>query len=164
MVDPSTRASMSLCGILFHALLISRFNCRIVNFNLTFILDFTIPHKFSMGFKSGLLWGHFSTLMPFSSRNFFVFLAVCAGAPSCMNTLPLMFDLFLIVIFPYVRVLLASWKIAEWKARPRKYQKTLPFSSALHGMRPYLSSRYGPRRGLHLALGLGLGLPNYTLV
>ena len=40
---------MSLCRILFPFQLFNR------EFHLTFILDVTIPNKFSMAFKSGLL-------------------------------------------------------------------------------------------------------------
>ncbi len=49
--------------------------------SLIFLL--TIPHRFSMGFRSGEFAGQSSTVTPWSLNQLLVPLAVCAGAKSC---------------------------------------------------------------------------------
>ncbi len=50
---------------------------------LLLIFLLTIPHRFSMGFRSGEFAGQSSTPTPWSFNQFLVLLAVCAGAKSC---------------------------------------------------------------------------------
>ncbi len=53
-------------------------------FGLLFlIILLTIPHRFSMGFRSGEFAGLSSTPKPWSFNQLFVLLAVWAGAKSC---------------------------------------------------------------------------------
>ncbi len=51
--------------------------------SLIFLL--TIPHRFSMGFRSGEFAGQSSTVTPWSLNQLLVPLAVWAGAKSCWN-------------------------------------------------------------------------------
>ncbi len=50
---------------------------------VTLIFFLTIPHTFSMGFRSGEFAGQSSTVTPWSLNQFLVPLAVWAGAKSC---------------------------------------------------------------------------------
>ncbi len=50
---------------------------------LIFLL--TIPHRFSMGFRSGEFAGQSSTVTPWSLNQLLVPLAVWAGAKSCLK-------------------------------------------------------------------------------
>ncbi len=53
-------------------------------FGLLFLIFFlTIPHRFSMGFRSGEFAGQSSTPTPWSFNQLLVLLAVWAGAESC---------------------------------------------------------------------------------
>ncbi len=53
-------------------------------FGLLFLIFLlTIPHRFSMGFRSGEFAGQSSTPTPGSFNQLLVLLAVCAGAKSC---------------------------------------------------------------------------------
>ncbi len=47
------------------------------------IFLFTIPHRFSMGLRSGELAGQLRTGIPWSLNQVLVALALCAGAKSC---------------------------------------------------------------------------------
>ncbi len=50
---------------------------------VSLIFFLTIPHIFSMGFRSGEFTGQLSTVTPWSLNQLLVPLAVCAGAKSC---------------------------------------------------------------------------------
>ncbi len=50
---------------------------------LFFIFLLTIPHRFSMGFRSGEFSGQSSTPTPWSFNQLLVLLAVWVGAKSC---------------------------------------------------------------------------------
>ncbi len=50
---------------------------------VSLIFLFTIPHRFSMGFRSGEFAGQSSTVTPWSLNQLLVLLAVWAGAKSC---------------------------------------------------------------------------------
>ncbi len=53
-------------------------------FGLSFLIFLlTIPHRFSMGFRSGEFAGQSSTVTPWSFNQLLVLLAVWAGAKSC---------------------------------------------------------------------------------
>ncbi len=53
-------------------------------FGLLFLIFFlTIPHRFSMEFRSGVFAGQSSTPTPWSFNQLLVLLAVWAGAKSC---------------------------------------------------------------------------------
>ena len=47
------------------------------------IFLFTIPHRFSMGLRSGEFAGQLRTGIPWSLNQVLVALALCAGAKSC---------------------------------------------------------------------------------
>ncbi len=49
------------------------------------IFLFTIPHRFSMGLRSGEFAGQLRTGIPWSLNRVLVALALCAGAKSCCN-------------------------------------------------------------------------------
>ncbi len=54
------------------------------SFGLLFLISqLTIPHRFSMGFRSGKFAGQSSTPTPWSFNQLLVFLEVWAGAKSC---------------------------------------------------------------------------------
>jgi hypothetical protein len=51
-----------------------------------FNLFLTIPHRFSIGFMSGLFSGYGKVFTSFSAKNLVMDLALWHGAPSCMKT------------------------------------------------------------------------------
>ncbi len=59
------------------------------SFGLLFLIFLlTIPHRFSMGFRSGEFAGQSSTPTPWSFNQLLVLLAVWAGAESCWKMKP----------------------------------------------------------------------------
>ncbi len=66
-----------------HVALIAAFRSSALLGLVSLIFLFTIPHIFSMGFRSGEFAGQSSTVTPWSLNQLLVPLAVWAGAKSC---------------------------------------------------------------------------------
>ncbi len=70
------------CGVAWRHQPMALANCNeSAGCSLIFLL--TIPHRFSMGFRSGKFAGLSSTVTPWSLNQLLVCLAVWAGAKSC---------------------------------------------------------------------------------